>query len=209
MDLSSIWFLIFTFFSNTATISLHAFFLPCFSLHYLPFPMDNDFTSPNPTLNRCKPSSRPGFSFSKAVCPITNPSRKWLGFQHLSFVWLLFVSWGKTADMVLVSFQNQSSKATVFAAFCNCFNFNQGLTITQRISPACASDKLFIGLRVVAAAREKLVTGTCRAWETKLFGPVGPTSGLIVTIICEYKILRFWDSDDFAGINFCDFAKSS
>ena len=32
---------------------------------------------------------------------------------------------------------------------------------------------------------------------------------LIVTIICEYKILRFWDSDDFAGINFCDFTKSS
>ena len=26
---------------------------------------------------------------------------------------------------------------------------------------------------------------------------------LIVTIICEYKILRFWDSNDFAGINFC------
>ena len=23
---------------------------------------------------------------------------------------------------------------------------------------------------------------------------------LIVTIICEYKILRFWDCDDFAGI---------
>ena len=32
---------------------------------------------------------------------------------------------------------------------------------------------------------------------------------LIVTIICEYKILRFLDSDDFAGINFCDFTKSS
>ena len=32
---------------------------------------------------------------------------------------------------------------------------------------------------------------------------------LIVTIICEYKILRFRDSDDFAGINFCDFTKSS
>ena len=32
---------------------------------------------------------------------------------------------------------------------------------------------------------------------------------LIVTIICEYKILRLGDSDDFAGINFCDFAKSS
>ena len=32
---------------------------------------------------------------------------------------------------------------------------------------------------------------------------------LNVTIICEYKILRFCDSDDFAGINFCDFAKSS
>ena len=41
---------------------------------------------------------------------------------------------------------------------------------------------------------------------------------LIVTIICEYKILRFWDSDDFAGIkfllfhevelNFCDFAQA-
>ena len=37
MDLSSIWFLIFTLFSNKATISLHAFFLPCFSLNYLPF----------------------------------------------------------------------------------------------------------------------------------------------------------------------------
>ena len=32
---------------------------------------------------------------------------------------------------------------------------------------------------------------------------------LIVTIICEYKILRFGDSDDFAGIIFCDFTKSS
>ena len=32
---------------------------------------------------------------------------------------------------------------------------------------------------------------------------------LIVTIICEYKILRFWGSDRFAGINFCDFTKSS
>ena len=32
---------------------------------------------------------------------------------------------------------------------------------------------------------------------------------LNVTIICEYKILRFWDSDDFAGINFCDFTKTS
>ena len=32
---------------------------------------------------------------------------------------------------------------------------------------------------------------------------------LIVTIICEYKILRFWDCDDFAGTNFCDFMKSS
>ena len=28
-------------------------------------------------------------------------------------------------------------------------------------------------------------------------------------IICEYKFLRFWDSDDFAGINFCDFTKST
>ena len=27
---------------------------------------------------------------------------------------------------------------------------------------------------------------------------------LNVTIICEYNILRFWDSDDFAGIIFCD-----
>ena len=27
---------------------------------------------------------------------------------------------------------------------------------------------------------------------------------LNVTIICEYKILRFWGSNDFAGINFCD-----
>ena len=32
---------------------------------------------------------------------------------------------------------------------------------------------------------------------------------LIVTIICEYKILRFWDSDDIAGTKFCDFTKSS
>ena len=32
---------------------------------------------------------------------------------------------------------------------------------------------------------------------------------LIVTIICEYKILRFLDSDDFASIKFCDFTKSS
>ena len=32
---------------------------------------------------------------------------------------------------------------------------------------------------------------------------------LIVTIICEYKILRFWESDDFAGTKFCDLAKSS
>ena len=32
---------------------------------------------------------------------------------------------------------------------------------------------------------------------------------LNVTIICEYKILRFWGSNDFAGINFCDFTKSS
>ena len=32
---------------------------------------------------------------------------------------------------------------------------------------------------------------------------------LNVTIICEYKILRFWGSHDFAGINFCDFTKSS
>ena len=31
---------------------------------------------------------------------------------------------------------------------------------------------------------------------------------LIVTIICEYKILRFWEWDDFAGTNFCDFMKS-
>ena len=35
------------------------------------------------------------------------------------------------------------------------------------------------------------------------------TDYLNVTIICEYKILRFWDSDDFAGINFCDFTKTS
>ena len=35
------------------------------------------------------------------------------------------------------------------------------------------------------------------------------TDYLIVTIICEYKILRFWDSDDFAGTKFCDFTKSS
>ena len=32
---------------------------------------------------------------------------------------------------------------------------------------------------------------------------------LIITIICEYKILRFWDSDDFAGIIICDFTKST
>ena len=32
---------------------------------------------------------------------------------------------------------------------------------------------------------------------------------LIATIICEYKILQFGDSDDFAGINFCEFTKSS
>ena len=30
---------------------------------------------------------------------------------------------------------------------------------------------------------------------------------LIVTITCEYKILRFLDSDDFAGIKFCDFTQ--
>ena len=28
---------------------------------------------------------------------------------------------------------------------------------------------------------------------------------LIATIICEYKILRFWDCDDLAGTNFCNF----
>ena len=40
--------------------------------------------------------------------------------------------------------------------------------------------------------------------------PVGKIGTyLIVTIICEYKILRFWDSDDFAGFNFCDFTKPS
>ena len=43
--------------------------------------------------------------------------------------------------------------------------------------------------------------GFCRMKEGQIY--------LIVTIICEYKILRFGDSDDFAGINFCDFAKSS
>ena len=32
---------------------------------------------------------------------------------------------------------------------------------------------------------------------------------LIVTIICEYKILRFGEWDDYAGTNFCDFMKSS
>ena len=26
-------------------------------------------------------------------------------------------------------------------------------------------------------------------------------------LVCEYKILRFLDSDDFAGIKFCDFAQ--
>ena len=31
----------------------------------------------------------------------------------------------------------------------------------------------------------------------------------LLLLFCEYKILRFLDSDDFAGINFCDFTKSS
>ena len=31
----------------------------------------------------------------------------------------------------------------------------------------------------------------------------------LMLLLCEYKILRFWDSIDFAGIIFCDFTKSS
>ena len=55
---------------------------------------------------------------------------------------------------------------------------------------------------------------SCAMYKDHAVGNVveetGRDSGyLIVTIICEYKILRFGDSDDFAGIDFCDFTKSS
>ena len=64
--------------------------------------------------------------------------------------------------------------------------------------------KRFIVLRVVSAV-----------WFTKFIAVIAENFirikilYLIVTIICEYKILRFWDCDDFAIINFCDFTKSS
>ena len=46
------------------------FFLPCFSLHYLPFPMDNDFTSPNPHSIAVSLPAGKAFRFLKQLDPL-------------------------------------------------------------------------------------------------------------------------------------------
>ena len=59
--------------------------------------------------------------------------------------------------------------------------------------------------------QKKKIDGV-RVWQLRVQVPAPPRcrpAYLIVTIICEYKILRFWEWDDFAGTNFCDFMKSS
>ena len=64
-----------------------------------------------------------------------------------------------------------------------------------------------------AGAAAELETTTRCIWcssAVDLLHVAGAEIGyLIVTVICEYKILRFGDCDDFAGTNFCDFMKSS
>ena len=68
-----------------------------------------------------------------------------------------------------------------------------------------------ISRNAVADQHEREQKSTYAATRNSPFrnGARGNTSYLIVTIICEYKILRFWYYDDFADTNFCDFIKSS
>ena len=68
---------------------------------------------------------------------------------------------------------------------------------------------VLVELEVKKRVKISFLSPTCSKPTCILASGQAEAIYLIVTIVCEYKILRFWEWDDFAGTNFCDFMKSS